>query len=343
MLYKLNNITRVHGERTVVNITDLEIKAKKIYTLIGPNGAGKTSLLKILAFLDQPTTGQIYFSNQPAVYKTKFLLELRRKIVLLDQSPIMFSGSVHANVEFGLRIRNIPKMERDKRIAEALQIVGMDHFSKYEAKSLSGGETKRVALARALVLRPEVLLCDEPTANVDNENQEIILEVLSSVNKEQSCSVIFSTHYLSQAQRLADHTLLLQHGALSDVVNENIYKVEVIGQEEEYLLCQLTGQLVLKLPKNLLPQGGGMVKLHIDPDLILLNPQEVSLEQGNVMAGHIVELSQDSGWVRIIVDVGVRLILRIALRQYLDSKPAIGDKAQVAIPHNSVTCNTIDY
>ena len=87
---------------------------------------------------------------------------------------------------------------RRQRIEEALELVGMEKFADYAAQGLSGGETKRVALARALVLQPDVLLCDEPTANVDNENQEIILNIIERINRERKGSIIFSTHYLSQ-------------------------------------------------------------------------------------------------------------------------------------------------
>ncbi len=134
----------------------------------------------------------------------------------------MFTGSVWKNVEFGLQVRKVPSKARRRRIEKALELVGMEGFADYDARGLSGGETKRVALARALVLEPEVLLCDEPTANVDNENQEIIINIIERINKERKGSIIFSTHYLSQAQRLADHTLLLQNGTLSNIVNYNV-------------------------------------------------------------------------------------------------------------------------
>ena len=104
-------------------------------------------------------------------YTENDLLELRRQVVLVDQSPLLFTGSVAKNVEFGLRMRKIPAAERKKRVIEALELVGMAGFIEAEAHRLSGGETKRVALARALAVGPQVLLCDEPTANVDSENQ----------------------------------------------------------------------------------------------------------------------------------------------------------------------------
>ncbi len=192
-------------------------------------------------------------------------------MVLLDQDPIMFTGSVWQNVEFGLQVRKVPLPERRKRIEETLEMVGMESFAGYNAQGLSGGETKRVALARALVLQPEVLLCDEPTANVDNENQEIILKIIERINKERNVSVIFSTHFLSQGQRLADQTLLLQNGSLSDIVSENIYRVTVVDRREDLCTCQLTGQFFLKIPQHIFPDGVDLAKLHIDPHRIIFN------------------------------------------------------------------------
>ena len=342
MLYRLENLTRSHGSRTVLNIDKLEIGSRQIYTLIGPNGAGKTSLLHILAFLDQPSSGTMHFLGEQVSFEENQLYALRRKVVLLDQNPIMFTGSVRKNVEFGLRVRKVAIKERRQLVREALELVGMERFADYDAQGLSGGETKRVALARALVLQPEVLLCDEPTANVDNENQEIILKIIKRINKERQGSIIFSTHYLSQGQRLADHTLLLQNGALSDVASENIYRVTVTDRREDGVTCQLTGQILLKLPLHVFPDEVRAAKLHIDPTGIIFNPKETNPVDGNLLSGHITELSQDSGRIRVVVNVGVKLVLMLSMEQYRLEKPGIGEKTQLFIPHSSTFCTRID-
>ncbi len=216
MLYSLKKLKKIYDGRSVLDIENLNINSGRIYTLIGPNGAGKTTLLKILAFLDIPSCGTVDFSGSLVEYSEKNLYNIRRQVVLLDQNPVMFTGSVWSNVEFGLKVRKIMRSERSSLIKKALELVGMEGFANYNATDLSGGETKRVALARALVFKPQVLLCDEPTANVDNENQEIILSILKNLNRVEKTSIIFSTHYLSQGQRLGDHTLLLQNGILSE-------------------------------------------------------------------------------------------------------------------------------
>lgn len=335
-LYKLENIKRRHGSRTVLDIEDLEISAGKIYTLIGPNGAGKTSLLKILSFLDLPSEGRMHFMGQEVIGSEKYLHSFRKRVVLLDQSPIMFSGSVWKNIAFGLKVRGVAEDEKKRRIEEVLDLVGMTRFKDYNARGLSGGEAKRIALARALVLKPEVLLCDEPTANVDGENQEIILSIIEQINKEENTSVIFSTHYLSQGQRLADCSLLLQRGSLSDMANENIFRITVAGYEGETALCQLTGQLFLRVPLSVLPEDTSFAKIHITPDLLELVPEGDDRADGNVVTGHVTDMSQESGAVRLGIDIGVKLVLILPMGLYLREKPEIGGKLHVFIPEEAV-------
>jgi tungstate transport system ATP-binding protein len=220
MLFEAAELTRTFKGRKILNLSQLKLEKGKIYALIGANGAGKTTLLNILAFLDKPTTGQLYFCGQAGRYNRKQLLNLRRRIVLVDQYPILFTGPVWKNIEFGLKVRGISKKVRRERTEEILELVGMEKFIRADAHKLSGGESKRVALARALVTEPEVLLCDEPTANVDAANQEIILHILKQINREKQTSILLATHYLSQSRRLAHHTLLLEHGALSETSDQ---------------------------------------------------------------------------------------------------------------------------
>ncbi|MBW1634812.1 MAG: ATP-binding cassette domain-containing protein [Deltaproteobacteria bacterium] len=343
MLYKLERLQRVYGDRIVLDIDFLEIAPNAIYTLIGPNGAGKTSLLKILAFLDKPSSGDLSFSGQPVRFGEKHLHTLRRRVVMLDQTPILFTGTVWKNVEFGLRIRKVPAVQRKRRVEKMLELVGMEKFRDFDSRGLSGGEVKRVALARALVLRPDVLLCDEPTANVDGENQESILHSLEQINREEKTSIIFSTHYLSQGQRLADHTLLLQHGSLSDLAGENIFRVALMPQKDDKTLCRLTEQISLLLPAERVSSCNDSAKLHIDPKLIVLDPDDKDLTHGNYLYGQIMDLAQDRGGIRIGMDAGVRLALTLSVEEYDRRQPVLGQRKLIFIPYDGVVCTSADF
>jgi tungstate transport system ATP-binding protein len=342
MLYELNNVMREYKGRVALNIPHLEIEAGKIYTLIGPNGAGKTTLLNILAFLDQASSGELRFVGERVAYSAKQLLALRRRVVLLDQYPILFTGPVWKNVEFGLKIRGMGKAERQQRVHDVLDLVGMKSFVEADAHKLSGGESKRVALARALALRPEVLLCDEPGANVDKENQEIILSILSRINGTEKTSVIFSTHYLAQGRRLADHTLMLEHGMLSTMVNENIYRGLVIKRHNGRTECQLAGRFLLSLPTEMIEGNIKDFKLQIDPEGIVYAPEyDDSMDNNNIVTGHVEQINQDRGRVLIGLDIGIKLFFFLPMAEYLKQPPVIGSKVTVALPDSSFRCTSM--
>ncbi len=192
----------------MLDLPEISFEKGRIYGLMGPNGSGKTTLLHILSFLDTPTSGELFYENQPVSFKEK-TLALRREVVLVDQHPIMFTSSVYKNVEFGLKIRKIPKFERQKIIEECLDRVGMREFIHADAPHLSGGETQRVAIARALACSPKVMLFDEPTASVDVTHQAVIENIILDLRHDRGVDCIFSTHDRFQASKLADEIISL--------------------------------------------------------------------------------------------------------------------------------------
>lgn len=214
-LYELQQISQRYHGRTVLDIANLRLEPGRIYALTGPNGAGKSTLLRLLAFLEDPAGGSLFFQGEAVNFASRrSLLALRRRVALVDQHPVAFSTTVAKNIEFGLKIRKIAKDERARLVNTVLETVGLSQYSHSPATELSGGETQRLALARALAIQPEVLLCDEPTANVDVVNQEIILSVLSQLNREHGVSILFTTHDAKQAEALAHQRLHLEQGLL---------------------------------------------------------------------------------------------------------------------------------
>ena len=335
MLYELNKVTRTFGSSTVLEIDSLAFEARKIYALIGPNGAGKTTLLNQLAFLDQPSSGHLHFKSAAVVYDQSSLTRLRRQVVLVDQNPILFSGTVWKNVEFGLKVRNIEKKERDRRIEHALERVTMSAFAQRDVHGLSGGEVKRVALARALALEPEVLLCDEPTANVDREHQEVILKILSRANSVRQTTIIFATHYLSQSRQLAHHTLLLQNGRLSKNLEENIFQARVVRRGGE-LRCVIGDHLIPFTDPKGLARENRLVRVHIDPGrLNLTGLDETGVPQGWI-GGKIVSLAKENGKIRIAVDIGLKLQLLLSQERFIRRPYQVLQEVAVGIDQHSV-------
>lgn len=221
-LYQLSGLQKCFGEVKALDIEQLELSDHTTCALLGPNGSGKTTLLHILALLMPPTTGTLRFRGKPVVWRENRLLPLRKKVVLVEQHPIMFSTTVVKNVAYGLRIRGTPKSEQKRIAMECLDRVGLRGFSDRPAHRLSGGETQRVAIARALACKPEVLLLDEPTAGVDTENQAVVEQIITRLRNEKNISILFSTHNPAQAKRLAQKQLYLHRGGIETQINERL-------------------------------------------------------------------------------------------------------------------------
>jgi len=199
------------GENFNLNIKSLELQSRRIYALTGPNGAGKSTLLRVMALLTLPQKGTVSFANAAA----DSLAQQRKKITLVEQSPYLLEGSVYHNLAFGLRLRGIHGNEQKNRINLALGMVGLDGFEGRKTRELSGGEVQRVALTRALVLKPEILLLDEPTSNIDSKSLEAFETLISSL-PGHGITVVFSTHDLSQPKRLGGEMLRIENGRLLD-------------------------------------------------------------------------------------------------------------------------------
>lgn len=186
----------------------LDLQGNKLVVLLGVNGAGKSTLMRILAGLENANSGQILINNQKKDAK-----ELRHISTLVFQKTAMFTMNVYNNLAYGLKIRKVPTEEIAKRIPEALEAVKLLGFENRRAKKLSGGEQQRIALARAFLLDPNVLLLDEPTANLD-PNSAIIIEKAIVSKKSSQRIIIMATHNLNQARRIADEIVHIHDGEL---------------------------------------------------------------------------------------------------------------------------------
>ena len=193
-------------------IERLELQPERIYLLQGANGAGKSTLLRLLALLVPPTAGTLCFAGA-AVTDEAQRQRLRRQITLVEQNPYLFETSVYQNLAFGLRLRDVRGELQDRRIRQALEMVGLGDFASRRARALSGGESRRVALARALVLRPKLLLLDEPTAGLDREILPVFETCLAAL-PGQGTTVVIAGHDQDQPRRLASEILTLDRGRL---------------------------------------------------------------------------------------------------------------------------------
>ena len=212
LVYRVENLSKQYNGRPVLQIERLNVYRGEILGLVGPSGSGKSTLLRLLNFLEAPTAGRIQFMEKSVPAGDPIPLALRRRITTVFQRPVLLNRSVQANIAYGLNLRGI----RDARpqISAALADVNLADLANQRARTLSGGEAQRVALARAMVLRPEVLLLDEPTANLDPYNVSVIEENITRMNRDNGMTIVLVTHNVFQARRLAHRVAFLLDGQL---------------------------------------------------------------------------------------------------------------------------------
>jgi len=214
-IYEVRDVKKVYHDRCVLDVEHLDIHRGEILALVGPSGAGKSTLLRLLNFLEPLTSGQIRFLDAEFDASHPVPLDLRRRVTTVFQRPVLLNGSVFANVRYGLRLRG--QRDSAKRVEAALQRVGLNELARQRARTLSGGEAQRVSLARTMVLQPDVLLLDEPTANLDPYNVGLIEGIVRSLNQEQGTTLVLVTHNVFQARRLAHRVALLLEGKVVEV------------------------------------------------------------------------------------------------------------------------------
>jgi tungstate transport system ATP-binding protein len=210
-LYRLEAVTRRYGTREALRIDRLDVRAGESLCLVGPTGAGKSTLLRLLAGLEPPTAGELWFGDRPLGGRG-LPLAVRRRITLVFQRPLLLAGTVQANVEYGLRLRG--RRGRRPEVRAVLERLGLAALASRPSRTLSGGEAQLVALARALVLETEVLLLDEPTAHLDPARVALVEGAVAEDRRRRGATVVWATHNLFQARRVADRTALLLDGGM---------------------------------------------------------------------------------------------------------------------------------
>lgn len=213
--YFLSKIIFSYADKTVLNIEQQSFTARQITALLGNNGAGKSSLLGLLAFTLLPQSGNIEFADQPVSKKN--IATIRRSVGLVQQNPYLVTGNVIKNIELGLKFHGIKSSERQHRVANILSLLKIEQLAHYPAKSLSGGEAQKIAIARTLVLDPEVILFDEPFTYLDKVFIRELEQLIKHLRDDQQKTIIFTTHDQSQAKRLSNNIFNITDGFLTQV------------------------------------------------------------------------------------------------------------------------------
>lgn len=212
-MVKLQNLS-IKLDKFELKSINLNIEQGEIFAILGPTGSGKSTLLESIAGFYIPDNGKIFINGRDI----SFLPPEERNLGFVYQDYSLFPHlTVYKNIEFGLKIKQLFKGERSKKINELTDFLGITHLLDRYPNSLSGGEQQRAALARALVINPKLLLMDEPFSSLDSNTKEKMYDVLQTIHKKFNCTIIFVTHDISEAKRLANRVGIICNGSLKVV------------------------------------------------------------------------------------------------------------------------------
>lgn len=309
-IFEVRNLIKKFDKNVILNISHLTIQREKIYCLYGPNGAGKTTLFELLTLLKNPSEGTIWFYGKEIYPEENGLTDLRSQVTFVQQDPLLFDATVERNVDYGLRIRKVDKETRKNRVKECLQLVGLDGFQKRKARQLSGGETQRVAIARALSIRPTVLFLDEFSANVDEKHRAVLENIIHKIREQSGTTIVFTTHYLEQAYRVADEVIHLFSGRLVNASLKNILHGTI---EQEHGHCRF---LTERVSFDVLSSHEGHATVAIPPKAIVISTHPIESSMRNYLHGSITHIIDAGNHVDLKVLAGENFEVTITKESY---------------------------
>lgn len=210
MVLYIDSLTKKYGQKTVLDIKRLTIEKEKITGITGPNGCGKSTLLNIVSGLDEDFSGRIRYNGQ-ALSRGEV-----ENMTYVFQKPYLFKRTVLENIAYPLKLRGVSHEERERRAMDMILRFEIESLKDERADLLSGGESQKVALARALVFEPKLLLLDEPTSSIDPDSIEVMEREILDFNKKTQATIVIVTHNMDQASRLCHNILSLNQGKVVD-------------------------------------------------------------------------------------------------------------------------------
>jgi tungstate transport system ATP-binding protein len=295
---ELRGVRHRYAGRLVLDLEQFTVPRAGTLAVVGHNGSGKSTLLRLLALLEAPTEGQVWFDGKLVPRRAPVLL--RRRVTLVEQRPVLFRGTVRENLEYGLRVRDVSASAATGIIGDVVEQLGLQPLLDRQRQELSDGEVQRVAVARALALRPDVLLLDEPASSADRAAAGALYRALAAERAARPFAVCIASHQLEDAYRWADDIRALAEGRLSPVTPENLFRVELppgdgvktirVGDVDFFVLTDRAGPAVLAVP----------------PTDIFVSREPLPSSARNVLAGRVIGMAIDhrGAGVHVRADVG---------------------------------------
>ena len=287
ILYELKNIEHYYDGKKVLNIENLILHKNQIIGFFGPNGSGKSTLFSLLSFICKPVKGEIFFENS-----NKIDSEIKKSIVILPQNPYLLKRSVFENIAYGLKIRDENENLKEK-VDEALALVGLDSdFSKRKWSQLSGGEAQRVALAARLILRPKVLILDEPTAGVDTNSAQLIKEAILLAKQKYNTTIFISSHDYNWLNHISDKKIALFQGNLVENGNINLLFSPWIKDDLGNLVKVFIDGQRLVIPNSQSKKRDSVIMINSN-DIKVCKENCDDMKNKNTLLGTITSIHQD--------------------------------------------------
>jgi tungstate transport system ATP-binding protein len=354
-LIELKNVSQRRDGRDILKNISLAVDRGEVLALIGPTGAGKSTLIRILDLLDSPASGKVFFNGADMSASETARLEARRRMGYVLQKPVVFNSSVFDNIAHGLKWRGAGKQQTHEKVKNVIETVGLSGYERRRAKTLSGGEMQRVAIARAIVSGPEVLLLDEPTANLDPVSASKIEDLIEKIIKGGSIAVIMATHDMPQGQRLAHRISVMMNGEIVQTGNsheifnspmnrsvaefvgmENIIDGVIASCEGEMAVIDVHGRSIEAVTSF---SSGEEVSVCMRPEDITVALSRVSSSARNSLTGMISWMAFTGPLCRVGIDCGFQLIALVTRRSAEEMKLKTG--TQVYATFKSVAIHVI--
>ncbi len=331
-------LIKSYGGAAVLSVDSLEFAPGCVHVIVGPNGAGKTTLLRILNGIERPDAGTVsVLGREFTSICGRERLELQRRMAFCRQTPYLFRASVRWNVGYPLRVRGVGSATRARRVEAAMEKLGVLDLAERSSRGLSAGEAQRAALARATVADPEILLLDEPLANIDPEGVPRVEGLLRDLSSS-GVTVLVATHVVEQAYRLSANVVRLEGGRVAPPAIENLLEGELVREDSGAVLI-LSGGVRVHVstggrgcacaPEPRPPQPPGLLRRSnrfgcegrafqsygarrraraaIDPRDIVVSPEKLDSSARNSLEARVTILRERRGLVFVTADAGVEL------------------------------------
>ncbi len=325
--YQINELCFSYADDDpVIYIPHFEFNKNSITALLGANGAGKSTLLNLLAFLLSPQSGNLNFMGESATNRT--LDTMRKNVAYVQQNPYLFNMTVYQNIELGLKIRGINKEKFTDKIERVLEQLEISDLRNENAHRVSGGEVQKVAIARALVLDPKVIILDEPFTYLDRKTTATLKRLISEIRKDRNKTLIFSTHDQLLSQEISDQQCLLIGGNLMETSHINIFN----GMLEQHDHIFSTGNLHIRVNDDI--DTGAHAA--IDSASIVVSRSKLESSMRNMFQGKINSLTSHHEKIIMKVDVGDIFEVQITRDALINLDLQIGDQIWLGFKSSSV-------